>query len=84
MTGRLRYNPRTQRYGITKSDLWEKEGLSSGHFLEWYDVENHEWIPDKLESRFPSNRPSLWYFAISGLEGEELEGLEVRIVQKRE
>ena len=42
ITGKLGYNPKTKRYGLLVTDLWEHTGLHCGERLEieidgvWY------------------------------------------------
>lgn len=71
---RLGYNPDNNRYGILEYDLWVSEGLHCGECLEVYI--NDEWIKDRIEY---DHRINNWYLVKSGLIGEELEVIKVKI-----
>ena len=49
ITGKLGYNPKTKRYGLLVTDLWEHTGLHCGERLEieidgvWYKTRNGIW-----------------------------------------
>lgn len=71
---RLGYNQELDRYGILKGDLWVDEGLNCGECMEVH-VDN-KWIQDRMEY---DHKIKNWYLVKSGLIGEELEYLKVRI-----
>ena len=69
--GRLGYNTENDRFGVLVEDLWENDGLHCGEILEiWY---NEGWFFDRIE-KFGE-----WYLVFSGLKGDKLEGVKVRI-----
>lgn len=69
--GKLGYDAENDRFGVLMGDLWEDDGLHCGETLEiWH---NGEWITDRIE------KYSQWYLVFSGLKGDELEGVKVRI-----
>jgi hypothetical protein len=69
--GILGYNVVNDRFGILIGDLWEDEGLHCGETFEvWH---NEEWIADRIE------KSGEWYLVFSGLKGDKLEGVKVRI-----
>lgn len=74
MEGRLGYNKELDRYGVLVSDLWEKQGLHCGECINVFI--NGEWIEDRIEFNHNANK---WYLVKSGLIGEELEYLKVRL-----
>lgn len=74
MIGRLGYNEEFERYGVLVSDLWENAGLHCGENIEVFI--NDEWVKDRLEYDHKLNK---WYLVNSGLIGEELEYLKVKI-----
>ena len=71
--GRLGYNPRTQRYGLLVSDLWEIDGFHCGNHLEVYI--DGEWIPTQIEM----NNKEQWYLVGVNKKGMELEDLKKSI-----
>lgn len=72
-TGTLRYNCENDRFGILNMDLWINDGLHCGECLEV--LINNRWHKDRLEM----NRKGNWCLIKSGLEGNELEGLQVKL-----
>lgn len=71
---RLGYNLENDRYGILEHDLWVNEGLHCGECMEV--LINDKWIQDRIEY---DQKIKKWYLVESGLIGEELEYLKVKI-----
>lgn len=73
-TGILGYNYNNERFGILNSmDLWEDDGLHCGECFEVFV--NGKWIQDRIEMKFDKT----WYLVETKLEGDQLEGLKVRL-----
>lgn len=70
----LGYNVENDRYGILEMDLWVNDGLHCGQGIEIYI--NGEWVEDRIEY---NHKIKKWYLVNSGLIGEELEYLKVRL-----
>ena len=70
----LGYNEQLKRYGILDFDLWVKgkDGLNCGATFEV--LINDEWVADSIEMY-----KGEWYLVNSGLKGDQLEGLKVRL-----
>lgn len=71
---RLGYNPDNNRYGILEHDLWVNEGLHCGNVIE-VKIDG-KWIKDRIEY---DHRINNWYLVKSGLIGEQLEFIKVKI-----
>lgn len=71
---RLGYNVENDRYGILEGDLFIDSGLHCGECIEVFV--NDKWIQDRIEY---DHKIKNWYLVESGLVGEELEYLKVRI-----
>lgn len=73
-TGFLGYNYDNNRYGrLNKMDLWEDSGLHCGECLEVFV--NDKLVQDRIELKYPDT----WYLVKTKLEGNQLEGLKVRM-----
>lgn len=73
-TGFLGYNYDNDRYGIlNKMDLWEDDGLHCGECFEVFI--DSKWVSDRIEMKFDKT----WYLVETKLEGNQLEGLKVRM-----
>lgn len=82
--GILAYNGENERFGMLICDLWEVECFHCGDCFEVWDSEEEKWNPVRIEKHF--QEPSLikedyenWYLVGTKLQGEELEGLRIRI-----
>ena len=71
---RLGYNIENDRYGVLDNDLFINDGLHCGDTLEVYV--NDKWIKDRIEYNHNIEK---WYLVKTGLVGEELENLKVRL-----
>lgn len=71
---RLGYNLENDRYGVLEHDLWVNEGLHCGECIEVYV--DGKWIKDRMEY---NHKIKHWYLVNSGLFGEELEYLKVKV-----
>lgn len=83
-TGILAYNGENERFGMLACDLWEVEGFHCGDCFEVWNSEEEKWNSVRIEKHF--QEPSLikedyenWYLVGTKLQGEELEGLRIRI-----
>lgn len=74
--GRMGYNSKNKRYGLLISDLWEIDGFHCGTPMEYWDSNKEEWIPTRIEMAWPAQK---YYLVDTGLQGEDLEGLKIRI-----
>lgn len=72
ITGRLGYNPKTQRYGLLVADLWEHTGLHCGERLE-IEV-NGVWLKTRMEI----NPKRQWYLTDTPYCGN-LENIQARV-----
>lgn len=72
---RLGYNVEIDRYGILDHDLFIDSGLHCGECIEVFV--DGKWIQDRIEY---DHKIKNWYLVKSGLVGEELEYLKVRVV----
>ena len=72
ITGKLGYNPKTQRYGLLVADLWEHTGLHCGERLE-IQVDG-AWIGTRMEL----NPKRQWYLAGTPYCGD-LESIKARV-----
>lgn len=70
--GKLGYNPKTKRYGLLVTDLWEHTGLHCGEKLE-IKVDG-AWI----ETRIELNPKRQWYLAGTPYCGD-LENIKARV-----
>ncbi|MBY7043756.1 DUF5348 domain-containing protein [Clostridium botulinum] len=71
--GTLGYNYDNDRIGILNDmDLWQDDGLHCGETLEVFI--NDEWKIDRLEMTWDK----VWYLVVSGLKGNQLEGIKIR------
>lgn len=70
--GKLGYNPKTKRYGLLVTDLWEHTGLHCGEKLE-IKVDG-AWIGTRMEL----NPKRQWYLAGTPYCGD-LENIKVRV-----
>lgn len=70
----LAYNYNNKRMGVLLDGLpvWADDGLSCGTTLQV--KVNQKWVHDRLEMSWDSK----WYLVKSKLEGNQLEGVEVR------
>ena len=76
---RLSYNSKNDRYGLLDvMNLWKCDGLHCGQTLEVFI--NNKWIYDRLEMKADKT----WYLVETKLQGEQLEGLKVRIENEKE
>lgn len=71
---RLGYNNENDRYGVLENDLWVDTGLHCGESIEVFV--NNKWIKDRIEYDHKINN---WYLVETGLIGEELEFIEVKV-----
>jgi len=72
ITGKLGYNPKTKRYGLLVTDLWEHTGLHCGEKLE-IKVDG-AWIGTRMEL----NPKRQWYLAGTPYCGD-LENIKARV-----
>lgn len=70
----LGYNQELDRYGVLEHDLWVDEGLHCGDCIEI--MLNEKWIKDRIEY---DHKIKKWYLVNSGLSGEELEYVKVKL-----
>lgn len=78
-TGRLSYNSKNDRYGLLDiMNSWKYDGLHCGQNLEVFI--NNQWVYDRIEMK--ANKT--WYLVETGLQGEQLEGLKVKIENEKE
>lgn len=77
-TGKLSYNSENERFGVLDSlDLWKDNGLHCG---QTFDVLiDNQWVHDRIEM----HSDKTWYLVESKLQGEQLEGLKVRIENEK-
>ena len=73
ITGRLGYNPKTQRYGLLVADLWEHTGLHCGERLE-IKVDD-AWLKTRMEM----NPERQWYLAGTSYCDDDLENIQARV-----
>ncbi len=73
--GKLGYNFKNDRFGMLISDLWFIDGFHCGNTFEYYDGQKDEWIPTRIEMA-PDKQ---YYLVDTGLKGDDLEGLKIRI-----
>lgn len=74
--GRMGYNSENERYGLLIADLWKIDGFHCGTELEYWNSDKEEWIPTRIEMAWPEKE---YYLVDTGLQGEALEGLKIRI-----
>ena len=73
--GKLSYNSESDRFGLLIADLWGKE-FHCGNTLDYYDNDREVWVPTRIEISWPEKQ---YYLVGTGLKGDDLEGLRVRI-----
>lgn len=77
--GRLSYNSENDRYGLLSAmNSWKYDGLHCGQTLEVFI--NNKWIYDHIEM----TADKIWYLVETGLKGEQLEGLKVKLENGKE
>ncbi len=74
--GKMGYNASNKRYGLLIADLWHIDGFHCGNTLEFYDYDQEEWIPARIEMSWPDQE---YYLYGTELKGEDLEGLKIRV-----